>query len=209
VQAKLLRALQEQEIEPLGADRVVKVDVRVIAATGRDLKTLVEQGQFRSDLYYRLNVLPIALPPLRERTADLEALCDLLLEGVATATGQPQRDIHPGAMALLRAYDWPGNVRELRNVLERACVLSEGRVVTREDVARILPPLSGRPRGAQTPAELRPLAEMVAEVERAAIEAALAASRGKKAPAAKLLGISRSNLYEKLSDLGILSEERT
>jgi transcriptional regulator with PAS, ATPase and Fis domain len=194
LQAKLLRALQEQEIEPLGSNRVVKVDVRVIAATSRDLRALVAAGRFREDLFYRLNVLPIRVPALRERPGDLEALAETLLENIALRTGMPQREITPPALAALAAHDWPGNIRELRNVLEQAAMLTDQVRLDAEAFAAILPdaPAAGRSAG------LRPLPQLVAELERRSIESALAATRGNKVSAAKLLGISRATLYEKL-----------
>jgi transcriptional regulator with PAS, ATPase and Fis domain len=217
VQAKLLRVLQEQEIEPLGSNKITKVDVRVIAATSHDLKQLVADGQFRSDLYYRLNVLPIVLPPLRQRLGDLDALCEHLLEQIATRTGMPQRELAPSARAFLASYSWPGNVRELRNALEQAGMLTDSISLTAEDFATILPvdgqasdshqPLQPLPPQAsnvvQSPAEegpapVRPLAEMVAEVEKNAIRAALSKTGGNKASAARLLGISRATLYQKI-----------
>ena len=194
LQGKLLRALQEQEIEPLGSNRVVKVDVRVIAATSRDLKGLVTEGRFRQDLYYRLNVLPVRVPPLRERIADLEALAETLLENIASRTGMPQRELQPSALAALAAHDWPGNVRELRNVLEQAAMLTDNARLGAEDFASILPGQPGGKRNAT-----KPLPQLIAELERRSIESALAATRGNKVSAAKLLGISRATLYEKLS----------
>src|SRR5436190_10064922 len=125
LQAKLLRALQEQEVEPLGSNKVLKIDVRVIAATSRDLRKLLAEGRFREDLFYRLNVLPIRLPALRERLADLEALAESLLEGIAMRTGMPQRELAPSALETLASHHWPGNVRELRNVLEQAAMLTD------------------------------------------------------------------------------------
>ncbi|HWA36247.1 MAG TPA: sigma 54-interacting transcriptional regulator [Burkholderiales bacterium] len=194
LQGKLLRALQEQEIEPLGSNRVLKVDVRVIAATSRDLRALVASGRFREDLFYRLNVLPIRVPALRERVGDLEALAETLLENIALRTGMPQRELTPAGLAALAAHDWPGNIRELRNVLEQAAMLTDHARLGAEAFATILPdsPAAGRSAG------LRPLPQLVAELERRSIESALAATRGNKVSAAKLLGISRATLYEKL-----------
>jgi transcriptional regulator with PAS, ATPase and Fis domain len=217
VQAKLLRVLQEQEIEPLGSNNIIKVDVRVIAATSHDLKQLVAEGKFRSDLYYRLNVLPIVLPPLRERVADLDALCEHLLEQIATRTGMPQRELTPSARAVLAAYDWPGNVRELRNALEQAGMLTDSISLTAKDFASILTTdmqqtLSLRPatQVEPTPAPpvdmpVRPLAEAVAELEKNLIRAALENTSGNKASAARLLGISRATLYQKIEEFDLMS----
>jgi len=192
LQGKLLRALQEQEVEPLGSNRVIKVDVRVIAATSRDLKSLVAEGRFREDLYYRLAVLPIRVPALRERITDLEALADSLLESIASRSGMPQRELEPGALAALAAHSWPGNVRELRNVLEQAAMLTDHARLTAEDFAGIL---DKGTRAAQS------LPQRIADLERRSIESALAATGGNKVSAARLLGISRATLYEKLKEL--------
>jgi transcriptional regulator with PAS, ATPase and Fis domain len=199
LQAKLLRVLQEQEIEPLGANRVIKVDVRVIAASSTDLKKLCGQGRFRTDLYYRLNVLPIALPPLRERLSDLEALCEVILEGIAERSGKPGRSLVPSALEKLATYSWPGNVRELRNVLEQACVLSDNRRLAAEDFAAILPPpLDPEPIGEHPVINLTLAVE---DLERQKIRQALAATAGKVDAAARLLGVSRATLYKKISRL--------
>ncbi|HEY0845104.1 MAG TPA: sigma 54-interacting transcriptional regulator, partial [Noviherbaspirillum sp.] len=213
VQAKLLRVLQEQEIEPLGSNTIIKVDVRVIAATSHDLKQLVADGRFRSDLYYRLNVLPIMLPPLRERLGDLDALCEHLLEQIASRTGLPQRELTPSARAFLASYSWPGNVRELRNALEQAGMLTDSISLTAEDFASILPmgndPTVRSNEAASPGATLngvRPLAEAVAELEKKLIKSTLDSTRGNKAQTARLLGISRATLYQKIVDFNLLSE---
>jgi transcriptional regulator with PAS, ATPase and Fis domain len=218
VQAKLLRVLQEQEVEPLGSNQIIKIDVRVIAATSQDLKQLVADGRFRSDLFYRLNVLPITLPPLRERVSDLDALCEHLLEQIATRTGMPQRELTPAARALLASYSWPGNVRELRNALEQAGMMTDSLSLTDKDFASILSaqqdagvqagsPLSrpGMP-AVQSGTPIRPLAQAVADLESSLICAALEKSAGNKASAARLLGISRATLYQKLADYQIVSD---
>ncbi len=129
LQSKLLRVLQEQEVEPLGSNRVQRVDVRVIAATSRDLQSMVAAGTFRADLYYRINVLPIRLPALRERLSDLEALVDALAEDIARRSGLPHKGLNADALALLERHDWPGNIRELRNVLEQATLMTDDPVL--------------------------------------------------------------------------------
>lgn len=199
LQAKLLRALQEQEIEPLGSNKVIKVDVRVLAATSRDLKAMVAGGAFREDLYYRLNVLPVRVPPLRERLADLEALAESLLESIAQRTGMPQRELAPSALAVLAAHAWPGNIRELRNVLEQAAMLTDSGRLGAEDFARVLPAVAPARAEPGAAPHLRPLPQLIAELERSSIQSALAATGGNKVSAAKLLGISRATLYEKLA----------
>jgi len=213
VQAKLLRVLQEQEIEPLGSNTIIKVDVRVVAATSHDLKQLVADGKFRSDLYYRLNVLPIVLPPLRERLGDLDALCEHLLEQIATRTGMPQRELTPGARAFLASYSWPGNVRELRNALEQAGMLTDSISLTAEDFATILPvdstlppPAQPAPAGSSPAPAIRPLGEAVSELEKSLIKSALESTGGNKAQTARLLGISRATLYQKIVEYGLVSE---
>jgi len=206
LQPKLLRALQEREIEPLGSNKVVPFDARVIAATSRDLGSLVREGRFREDLYYRLNVLPVKVPPLRERRADIPALAEVLVEDIALRNGTPPHELSAGAVAMLASQDWRGNIRELRNVLEQAAMRSDTHRIDADHVEQVLrdagiervpaPPLpEARARG---PRVLRPLAEQVAEVEREAIAAALQATGGNKLAAARLLGISRAKLYERL-----------
>jgi transcriptional regulator with PAS, ATPase and Fis domain len=203
LQAKLLRALQEQEIEALGSNEVVKIDVRVIAATSRDLQALVDEGRFRADLFYRLSVLPIHVPALRERLTDLDALAESLLEQIATRSGMPQRELMPSALQALAAHDWRGNVRELRNALEQVAMLTDKIRLEAEDFAGILRSApSPAPRGRVgeaahgTPS---PLPQRIAELERESIRSALIATGGNKVSAAKLLGISRATLYEKLA----------
>lgn len=205
MQAKLLRALQEGEIEPLGSNRLVPFDARVIAATSRDLGALVREGRFREDLYYRLNVLPLRVPPLRERRSDITALVEVLAEEMALRNGSHPPEITPEAMALLQAQHWRGNVRELRNTLEQAVMRSDASVLDAAQIARVLrdsglDPVAPAALPAETSAEplLRPLAEQVAELERRAIAAALKATEGNKLAASRLLGISRATLYGRI-----------
>ncbi|MDN3922494.1 sigma-54 interaction domain-containing protein [Roseateles violae] len=209
LQSKLLRVLQEQELEPLGSNQVIKVDVRVIAATSRDLAAMVAAGSFRADLYYRLNVLPIKVPPLRERSDDIEALADALSEDIARRSGMPARQLTPEALDLLARQRWPGNIRELRNVLEQASMMSDDLQLTPDHFRGLLPLAAGRPRppaaeeaAAAPEALLRPLPEQIAALERRAIAAALAQTRGNKLAAARLLQISRAALYDKLAQYG-------
>ncbi|MDX1456508.1 MAG: sigma 54-interacting transcriptional regulator [Marinobacter sp.] len=201
LQAKLLRALQEGEIEPLGSNKVVPVNVRVIAATSRNLESMMAEGSFRSDLYYRLNVLEIPIPPLRERLPDLGVLCEAILEDLCQGLDL-RGEITDSAVSALASYDWPGNIRELRNVLERALTMGEDNGLLDADaIFKVLPRNSGRPKSSLAPRPIRPLAQTLAEAEAQAIEEALVASRGNRTRAAKLLGISRSVLYEKLAKL--------
>ena len=206
LQAKLLRALQEGEIEPLGSNQLVRFDARVIAATSRDLPALVHSGQFREDLYYRLNVLPLRVPPLRERRGDIPALVEVLGEDMAQR-GTPPPELTPGALALLAAQHWRGNIRELRNVLEQAALHAESdrldaahmeAVLRLAGVAQIQPALPAAQAPAGTDMLLAPLARQVRALEQRAIAATLRATGGNKLAAARLLGISRATLYERL-----------
>jgi transcriptional regulator with PAS, ATPase and Fis domain len=219
LQAKLLRALQEGEIEPLGSNKLISFDARVIAATSRDLAALVREGKFREDLYYRLNVLPIRVPPLRERRPDIPALVEVLAEDMALRNGSAPPELGAGAIALLAAQTWRGNIRELRNVMEQAGMRSDSQrievrhleeVLRESGVKHIAPPAVAPADPAPATARaLRPLGEQVAELERQAIGAALSATGGNKLAAAKLLGISRAKLYERLdgvTDLHTVSE---
>jgi len=209
LQAKLLRALQEGEIEPLGSNRLVPFDARVIAATSRDLSGLVRDGRFREDLYYRLNVLPIRVPPLRERRGDIPALVEALGEDMAHRDGIAQPEVLPDALALLAGQRWRGNIRELRNVLEQAAMGSDSQRIDAHQLEKILrdtgleqiaPALVPAAAPAGGSDLLRPLAEQVAELERRAITAALAATGGNKLATARLLGISRATLYGRLEN---------
>ncbi|HMT58564.1 MAG TPA: sigma 54-interacting transcriptional regulator [Ottowia sp.] len=208
LQAKLLRALQEGEIEPLGSNRLVPFDARIIAATSRDLPALVQAGQFREDLYYRLNVLPIQVPPLRARRADIPALIEVLGEDMLHR-GNPPPELTPDAIALLAAQHWRGNIRELRNVLEQAALRADTGPLDAESMAALLrqsglslvqPALPPEPPPQDAAALLRPLGQQVVELERRAIAAALQATDGNKLAAARLLGISRATLYGRLHE---------
>ena len=204
LQAKLLRALQEREIEPLGSDKIVKVDVRVIAATNVDLDRRVAEGAFRSDLFYRLNVLAITLPPLRDCADDLPAICARLLDDIRTSGDYVNPRITPSALAVLARYDWPGNVRELRNILERALILSDSGRLTGGDFERILPVGAGAKAAPARPAgAVVPLAQAEAAFEKQTLEHALLASNGQITEAARRLRISRATFYKKLSKYGL------
>jgi transcriptional regulator with PAS, ATPase and Fis domain len=199
LQSKLLRVLQEREVEPLGSNKVESVDVRVIAATSRDLAAMVAAGTFRADLYYRLNVLPIALPPLRARRDDIEALAETLLDDIARRSGLPVRSLAPDALEALCAHHWPGNIRELRNVLEQAVLMHDELMLH----AVQLPPLDTAaqhsPAAASPSGALKPLPDQLADVERHAIASALKATGGNRVAAAKLLKMSRAALYDRLA----------
>ncbi|MCK6553552.1 sigma-54 dependent transcriptional regulator [Candidatus Binatia bacterium] len=200
LQVKLLRVLQEREIRPVGADRTIKVDVRVVAATNRDLATEVEKGRFREDLFYRLQVIPIVIPPLRERRSDIPLLVQHFLEKHnAQRPGQPTR-IADDAMVHLWEYDWPGNVRELENLIERMVVLSDDGAIRVES----LPPnirsfISDKkiPRPTLTDEGID-LNQAVEEFEYRLIDEALRRTKGNKQAAARLLGLKRTTLVAKL-----------
>jgi DNA-binding NtrC family response regulator len=190
VQAKLLRVLQEREFEPLGSERTEKVDVRVIAATNRDLRQLVAEDRFQEDLYYRLNVIPIALPPLRDRREDIPLLVDHFVRRFASSTGKRITGVERDVMDELARYDWPGNVRELENTIERAVVLSGSPMLGRETVW-LMGAVKPAP-GAGLPS-LR-LHQNVEWAERETIARALDRARGVKKDAAELMGISQRAL---------------
>jgi two-component system, NtrC family, response regulator HydG len=209
VQNKLLRVIQEREVKPVGGDAFVKIDVRLLAATNKDLKAMIREGRFREDLYYRLAVLPLELPPLRDRKEDIPQLVAHFLERRRGAGPRPV-GISPEALERLAAYAWPGNIRELENVVERAAILSDGKLIQ----ARDLPPLlNAQPiptaGGATLPLadDPRPLkarvADVVRQVERQAIVEALRVEDGSPTKAARRLGISRASFYNKLKELEI------
>ncbi len=213
LQAKLLRALQENEFEALGSNRLEHFDARVIAATSRDLTQLVREGRFREDLYYRLNVLPLRVPPLRDRAGDIPALLDVVTEELAWRNGLPHPEFTPQAVALLSAQHWRGNVRELRNVLEQLLLRCDGSLIDDKAVALVLQESglsqiaapanlltdSSSDLSADAADLLRPLGEQVRALEARAIEAALQATSGNKLAASKLLGMSRAKLYQRLA----------
>ncbi|MFJ3056377.1 sigma-54 interaction domain-containing protein [Herbaspirillum sp. NPDC087042] len=214
LQSKLLRAIQEQEIEPIGSNRLIPVDVRIIAATSADLPALVEAGKFRADLYYRLNVLPIALPPLRERQLDLLPLVYSLLDEICSRIERHVPVLTQAALQLLGQYHWPGNVRQLRNVLERMVVTQEGREVDEDRIAFLLgislpsapvavveaaavAPAAGE--AATSPAAALGYADAMARFEAHYLVTALGQHAGNVATAAASVGLSRAAFYKKLS----------
>lgn len=198
-QAKILRVLQEREITPVGGSQTVRVDVRILAATHRDLPQEIKEGRFREDLWYRLQVLPIRVPPLRERLGDILPIAEHFLRLLGHAS--PKR-ISPAAARALLSHSWPGNVRELRNTMERAAILSHGPYINAEDVG-LLEQASqpGREYGVAIDWD-GSLEHAVSQVEQVMIERALRASDGNRAEAARRLGISRQQLYRKLDEFG-------
>lgn len=200
MQAKILRVLQEREFERIGGSKPVKVDVRVIAATNKDLKKMVEEGTFREDLYFRLNVVELHLPPLRERKEDLPYLMRIILTKLCQRYELPYPDIDPSAFNAMLHYHWPGNVRELENVLERALNLCIQNRITLECLPDIFHQNQGQ---AVSEGDKGLLNTMVESLERQLIMEALAEAKGSKALAARKLGISRSGFYKKLHRYGL------
>ena len=202
IQVKLLRVLQEREFERLGGTRTIKVDVRLIAATNRDLRAALEEGTFREDLYYRLNVVPIDIAPLRERKEDIPDLVSLFISRFNGDSGKSVEGIAPEAMQSLVNYHWPGNVRELQNIVERACTLTKERVLVAGDIR-----LDVRPaKGAEEAAGFLPDGMTLEQWEDEMVQEALRRANGNKSQAARLLGLSRNALRYRLSKIGIADE---
>ena len=193
-QAKLLRVIEKREFERLGGRSTIKVDARLIALTNVDLTEAVERRDFREDLFYRLNVVQIRVPPLRGRKEDLPELVRSLLESYAAKHGRPVTNITPAALDLLKEYEFPGNVRELANAIERAVIIATGKRLEESDLPD---PIRASVRLQQRRAHPSTLAEM----EAAYVSEILAATKGNKAEAARILGISRKNLYERIARL--------
>jgi len=205
-QAKLLRAIEAREIERVGGGKPIKVDVRIIAATNMDLERGVLEGKFREDLFHRLNVIPITLPPLRERPDDIRALVAHFSALYRARAGRPAPEWSEPALALLTRHRWPGNVRELANTVERLAILHGGGQVTAEDVAAVIP--AAREGGAAAPPLPeptldRPLNDALDEFERTLITRALSMAKGNVADAARRLKTDRPNLYRRMRRLGI------
>ncbi|EAT16204.1 sigma-54 dependent transcriptional regulator [Desulfuromonas acetoxidans] len=207
LQLKLLRVLQEQEVQPVGSNRNIKLDVRVISATNADLEQMVRDGHFREDLFYRLNVIPITLPPLRQRSEDIALLVRHFLQKSCRYMNRSLMPMESAALQVLENYDWPGNVRELENVIERTVALSDGPQITLQD----LPPhITGKHTPTMSeqnlytlPADGVDMPKQIQEIERHWISQALEMSQGIKARAAAMLGINRTTLVEKIKRLGL------
>ena len=209
IQVKLLRVLQEREFERLGGTRTIKVDVRLVAATNRDLRAALEQGTFREDLYYRLNVVPISIPPLREHKEDVPALADHFLRRYAAESGKAIRGITPDALKTLMDFHWPGNVRELQNIIERAIAFSEGDVLGVADIRLDLFSVRKSPAAASAAnpeAHFPPEGMTLDEFEEEIIRESLRRANGNKSQAARLLGLSRNALRYRLSKMGVADE---
>jgi len=200
LQVKFLRAIQEREVTPLGTTRAAKVDVRLIAATNRDLAAEVQAGNFRSDLFYRLNVVHLTMPPLRDRREDIALLARHYVERYARQFNVAPKAIQPAALARLEAYEWPGNIRELQNVIERCFALSPSGDITPASLAHLV----GPSRDAGEPViEFGAAVPTLETTERLLMAAALRQANGNKNQAARLLGIDRQRLYRKLEKYGL------
>ena len=194
-QVKLLRVIQEQEIRPVGSSSVKKIDVRIIAASNKEMGRLVEEGSFRKDLYYRINVIPVNIPPLRERREDIP----LLAEHFLRQYGSNRKRLAPEALEMLLHYDFPGNVRELQNIIERVCVLTQGSLITKEDFHFLEPSMKeGSGETALIPLK---------EVEKRHLLRVLTACKGNKSRAADILGVSRKFIYSKIKEYQLDSNE--
>jgi two-component system nitrogen regulation response regulator NtrX len=203
-QAKVLRSLDEQRFEPIGAETSNQVDVRVVAATNKNLEEEIERGNFREDLFYRLNVVPFYVPPLRDRIEDVPLLADHFLKEFTTAYGRKPKELTPEAYQVLQEYQWPGNVRELRNLMERIVIMNPQ---VRVDARHI--PLNPAKRAVfeRSPERFGSLYEVRAAAEREYILKKLDETRGNMTKTAELLGLERSNLYRKMKALGIAPKE--
>jgi len=232
LQGKLLRVLQEGEVDPVGGAKAIKVDVRLISATNRRLKKMVEKGEFREDLFYRLNIFPIRLPSLRDRKEDIEHLAPHFIANISISEGCPIKQISPEAMALLKSYSWPGNIRQLENALFRAMILSDGDMIGRRDFPQIRPAdyKAGPERTPAGPRDHNPCLcdearipengvpmnkhrlsavddnghiRPIQDVERDMIRFALETYQGRMSEVARRLGLGRSTLYRKVADLNL------
>jgi two-component system response regulator HydG len=202
IQLKLLRVLQERTFERVGGEETIRVDVRVVSATNKDLRKLVEEGRFREDLYYRLNIIPLTLPPLRERPEDVTALARHFIDKLRDRAGSKARDLTPAALDALRAWTWPGNVRELENAIEHALVFCDGDAI---DVAHLPAHITATAAAdpLPMPSEDQPLPDILDALERRLILRAYEQSAGVKTECARLLGIKTSALYYELEKYGI------
>jgi DNA-binding NtrC family response regulator len=197
IQAKFLRVLQEQQFERIGSDRSITVDVRVIAATNKDLKDAITEKSFREDLYYRLSVFPIHIPPLRERREDILPLAEFFVGSLSTRLGRPSPNLSPEAKELLQRYDWPGNVRELANAIERALIVSRSGMIEKEDFPMKCEPAES---GTSRPG-------LLAQIERTTILDSLSRNGGDRRATSEELGISLRTLQYRLKDYGITSRD--
>jgi two-component system response regulator HydG len=202
MQVRLLRVLQERTYERVGGDKTMNADLRVVTATNRDLQAEVAAGRFREDLYYRLHIIPLTLPPLRERSEDIPSLVAHFIHKLAPRTRSSVRGITPDALAAMQRYAWPGNVRQLENVVEQALVFAEGDAI---EVADLPPAVVGEVRAdvLELPSDARALPEVLEDLERQLIMRALRKAAGVKTETARILGIKTPTLYYKLEKYGM------
>jgi transcriptional regulator with PAS, ATPase and Fis domain len=195
MQAKLLRIIQEKEFERLGSNKVIKADIRFVAASNKDLKKMISAEKFREDLFYRLNVLPIKLPPLRKRKRDIPLLLNHFIDLFAKKTGNPPKNISDKAIWVLQEYDWPGNVRELKNLVERLLTITTSSIIRLEDVSTL--------NVAQNEVKDVSLKEAVRSFEKRYISETLESVNGSRKRAAELLGVHRNTLLAKTNEFGL------
>jgi two-component system nitrogen regulation response regulator NtrX len=207
-QAKVLRVLQEQTMEAVGGTARIKVDARVLAATNKDLQAEIRSGRFREDLYFRLNVIPIFVPPLRDRQEDIPLLGDHFMANLAREYGRRVKRFDAGARAVMQQYPWPGNVRELRNVIERLMIMVPGDSISPADLSFLDAPALSRPAAVEVTGERRTLHEARDQFERDLILRTLAEQQGNMSRTAEVLGVERSNLYRKMKAFGIAPARR-
>jgi two-component system, NtrC family, nitrogen regulation response regulator NtrX len=207
-QAKVLRVLQEQTMEPVGGTNQIKVDARVLAATNKDLQAEIRAGNFREDLYFRLNVIPIFVPPLRDRQEDIPLLADHFMAEFAREYGRRIKTFEAGATTALQRYAWPGNVRELRNVIERLMIMVPGDSISSQEVGFLDQNAAAEPAAEQTTVERLTLHEARERFERDLILRTLAEQQGNMSRTAEVLGVERSNLYRKMRAFGIAPSRR-
>jgi two-component system nitrogen regulation response regulator NtrX len=202
-QAKLLRALETGEVERVGGSGPIPVDVRVLAASNRDLRQEAARGAFREDLLFRLDVVPLHMPPLRARVEDIPLLVESAVDRLQRRSGLPAPQFSPGAMKAMEAYPWPGNVRELLNIVERLAILSPGSTLEAAEVKRVLPDPNGEGPTAIPEGDGRSLRQRLDAFEESLIDGALSAEQGNVAAAARRLGTDRANLYRRMKRLGL------
>jgi DNA-binding NtrC family response regulator len=191
MQVKLLRVLQDGTFEPVGSEKTMKVDVRVISATNKDLHEEIKAGRFREDLFYRLCVVPITMPPLRERLNDISLLAESYLEWSAKESSKEKLTLSPDALDILMGYDWPGNVRELQNVLQYALIKCRGKIISTQYLPANIFPSDKRPKNRRN---------RKGKLDSKTVEAALQKTQGNKLKAAKLLGVSRATIHRFLAE---------
>jgi two-component system nitrogen regulation response regulator NtrX len=206
-QAKILRILQEKKFERVGGNKVIDLDVRVLAATNKDLEKEMEAGRFRQDLYYRLHVIPLRVPPLRERKEDIPALAERFLQDFAAKEGQPQKKLTAGAMERLKAHDWPGNVRELKNIIERLIILTPSSEIKAEDIPELGVKAAHDEAALETAINSDSLRDARMDFERQFILKKLEEFDGNISKTAEAIGLERSNLHKKLKSLKVVTKD--